>query len=90
MLQSLTEMKEKIDSGKQLQNNMWCHFGKVVIDSMDEGSFVRLVGCFFFFLTCTASVKWKVMVLNQESELCAKGGTQMSVINLFIFFLTWT
>ena len=44
MLQSLTEMKEKIDSGKQLQNNMWCHFGKVVIDSMDEGSFVRLVG----------------------------------------------
>ena len=70
MLQSLTEMKEKIDSEKQLQNNMWCNFGAVVIEDMDEGSFVQLVGWLVFcFLTCTTSIKWKV-VLDQESELC--------------------
>ena len=63
---SLTEIKKrKVDSGKQLRNNMWCNFGTVVIEDMDEGSFVRLVGWLVFcFLTCTTSIKWKV-VLDQ-------------------------
>ena len=63
---SLTEIKKrKVYSGKQLRNNMWCNFGAVVIEDMDEGSFVRLVGWLVFcFLTCTTSIKWKV-VLDQ-------------------------
>ena len=47
MLQSLTEIKERIDSGERKQNDMWCHFGTVVIRDMDEGLFVQLSVCLF-------------------------------------------
>ena len=48
---SLTEIKKrKVDSGKQLRNNMWCNLGTVVIEDMDESSFVRLVGWLVGFL----------------------------------------
>ena len=59
-------MKERIDAGEQRRNDMWCHFGTVVIRDMDEGLFV----CLFVFLTCTASIT-NGMIPEQESELYA-------------------